>query len=430
MPNGSFHSTKVRDCSRTLSTCFQVFFCLGIHGIQVLGDGWISPTFSLQSIHQNLKLMIRVVLLFSLMTASLFTLATVRTVSNSPATLAQFTTIQAAIDASADSDTVYVYGSPNNYVGFTILDKRITVIGPGWAPDKNLPLTAIVEGAAIRNSPAGGSPDGSELQGLNFISDVNLSRNAIGGDISVNNVRIIRCQFNGTVSYGLGASGHLFEGNIFLNAINFSGTVTYQNFLFQNNYFFFSTCCLSSQVGGLVNSINVRFDHNLFTSSNNGGGNTVAVFGGNCRFLTFSNNIFNQANGGSNVSFSTFNNNITNNITLNSTNAISNATPWAVNSNVDGGGNVANTSPGMADQASVNAASSNPLLNFTIATGPANDSGSDGKDMGLLFDATGSLNWTNSRSSRIPRIFSFNITTPTVTPGGNLSVTVDARKSN
>lgn len=35
--------------------------------------------------------------------------ATVRTVSNTPATLGQFSTIQAAIDASADSDTVYVY---------------------------------------------------------------------------------------------------------------------------------------------------------------------------------------------------------------------------------------------------------------------------------------------------------------------------------
>jgi hypothetical protein len=118
---------------------------------------------------------------------------------------------------------------------------------------------------------------------------------------------------------------------------------------------------------------------------------------------------------------STFTNNITNNITLNSANATANGTPWAVNSNVDGGGNVTNQNPAMVDQAAVNAGSSNPGLNFTIASGSANNSGSDGKDMGLLFDSTGSL---------IPRIFSMNITTPTVTPGGNLSVTVDARRSN
>ncbi|MBK8289683.1 MAG: hypothetical protein IPK96_00800 [Flammeovirgaceae bacterium] len=183
-------------------------------------------------------------------------------------------------------------------------------------------------------------------------------------------------------------------------------------------------------ISGLTNSVNVRFDHNLFYSTNNSGGSTAPVFNGSNRFLTFSNNIFNQTNVGINVSLSTFSNNITNNITLNSTNAISNATPWAVNSNVDGGGNAANASPGMVDQTIINGNNGSPLLNFTIASGPANNTGSDGKDMGLLFDATGSLNWTNSRNSRLPRIFSMNITTPTVTPGGNLSVTVDARKSN
>jgi hypothetical protein len=176
--------------------------------------------------------------------------------------------------------------------------------------------------------------------------------------------------------------------------------------------------------------VNIRFDHNLFYSSNNSAGGTFSVFSSNCRFLTFSNNVFNQANVGNNVSFSTFTNNITNNITLNSANATSNATPWAVNSNVDGGGNIANQNPAMVNQTVINGNNNSPLLNFTIASGPANNSGSDGKDMGLLFDAVGSLNWANSNNSRLPRIFSMNITTPTVTPGGNLSVTVEARKSN
>ncbi|MBX2915453.1 MAG: hypothetical protein KF856_09320 [Cyclobacteriaceae bacterium] len=99
---------------------------------------------------------------------TVFSHATVRTVSSNPSTIGQFSTIQAAIDVSADGDTVYVYGSPNIYAGFDIVDKKITVIGPGWAPDKNLPLQAIVNGVNIRNSPAGGSPDGSELHGLSI----------------------------------------------------------------------------------------------------------------------------------------------------------------------------------------------------------------------------------------------------------------------
>jgi hypothetical protein len=356
--------------------------------------------------------------------------ATVRTVSSNPSTLGQFNNIQAAIDASSAGDTVYVYGSPNVYTGFTIADKNITVIGPGWSPDKNLPLQAVVDGAFIRNSPAGGSPDGSELHGLVFSNTVTVSRNAVAGDAGTNNIHLVRCQFNGAVQWDLASSGFLIEGCIFLNSQNFSGTATYQNFLFQNNMFFFSACCLGSQFSGLTNSVNVRFDHNLFYSSNNAGGGTIGVFNSNCRFLTFTNNIFNQANAGLNVSFSTFNNNITNNITLNSSNAASNATPWAVNSNVDGGGNVTNQNPQMAAQASVNSGNADGLLDFTIAAGPANNSGSDGKDMGLLFDAAGSLNWSNSRNGRIPRIFSMNITTPSVAPGGTLSVTVDARKSN
>ncbi len=371
----------------------------------------------------------RVILLLLTLGTGLGSFATVRTVSSNPSTLGQFSTIQAAIDASADSDTVYVYGSPNTYAAFTIQDKKITVIGPGWQPDKNLPLQAIVDAATLRNSPAGGSPDGSELHGLVFINTVRLSANVVSGDLAVANGRIVRCQFNSTVNWELGSTGFLLEGNIFYGRVTFSGSNTYQNFLFQNNMFFFQQF-ISGMVGGLTNSVNVRFDHNLFYSTNNSAGASIVIFETNCRFLSFTNNIFNQANVGIDVSLSTYANNITNNITLNTANATSNATPWALNGNVDGGGNVTNQSPGMVDQTIINGANGSPLLNFTIASGPANNSGSDGKDMGLLFDTTGSLNWTNSRNSRLPRIFSMNITTPTVTPGGNLSVTVDARKSN
>lgn len=356
--------------------------------------------------------------------------ATVRTVSSNPSTLGQFSTIQAAIDASNSGDSVYVYGSPNTYPGFSIVDKVITVIGPGWAPDKNLPLQAVVDGATIRNSPAGGSPDGSELHGLVFTGSVIASKNQVGGDIGVNNVRLIRCQFNSGPQWDIGSSGFLIEGCMFFGTLSFNASTTYQAFLFQNNMFFLSTCCIGSLISGLTNSVNVRFDHNLFFSSNNSGGGTVAAFSGNCRFLSISNNVFNQVNAGLNVSFSTFNNNITNNITLNSTNAVSNATPWATNSNVDGGGNVANQNPQLNAQTSVNSGNGTGLQDFSIAAGPANNSGSDGKDMGLLYDVTGSLNWTNSRNGRVPRIFSMNITTPSVAPGGTLSVTVDARKSN
>jgi hypothetical protein len=355
--------------------------------------------------------------------------ATVRTVSSNPSTVGQFNNIQAAIDASSDGDSIYVYGSPNIYASFLISDKRVTVIGPGWAPDKDLPLHAVVAGMAFRNTAASGTPDGSELQGLVFSNTVTISQ-AGGTNSAVNNLRIIRCQFNSSVGFDLASSDVLFEGNVFYNTTNFNGTLTYQNFLFQNNFYFHSVCCIGTMMNGLTNAVNVRFDHNVFTSSNNGAGGNAFFFGANCRFLSFSNNIFNQENAGNEVSFSTFTNNITNNALLNTANATSNATPWLVNSNVNGGGNVSNQNPQMADQANINAGGSSPLQNFTIAAGPANNSGADGKDMGLVFDTVGALNWTNSRNARTPRIYSMNITTPTVPQGGSLSVTVQARKSN
>jgi len=162
----------------------------------------------------------KLLILFSFLVFSLTLGATVRTVSNNPDNLAQFSVIQTAIDASADGDTVYVYGGPNIYAAFTILDKRITVIGPGWSPDKNLPHTAQVAGATIRDSPAGGSANGSELQGLIFTQAVTISRNQVGGDLPTNNLRIIRCAFHGSLNAELGAAGLLVEGCVFYNTLN------------------------------------------------------------------------------------------------------------------------------------------------------------------------------------------------------------------
>lgn len=342
--------------------------------------------------------------------------AAVRTVSNVPSTLAQFNTIQAAIDASANGDTVYVHGSPNQYAFFTLADKKVTIIGPGWSPDKNMPLQVIVQGAQLQNNLAAGDVAGSEIQGMIFTSNVEVAGSNAG--IATSNIRVIRCQFNSTVSVSTGSTGFLFEGNIFYNAVNFNGGATYTNFLFQNNLFYASVCCSGASITSLTNCVNVRFDHNLFY------GDGPVVFGSNCRFLTITNNIFNKRNPAANLSLSTFNNNITNQC------GATGDTAWIRNNNVDGGGNIAGQNPQMADQTSVDAANTNPLQNFTIAAGPANNAGSDGKDIGMLFDAVGTLNWTNSRNSRLPRIFSMNIINPTIAPGGTLNVAIDARKSN
>lgn len=340
--------------------------------------------------------------------------ATIRTVSNSPSTLAQFNTIQAAINASSSGDTVYVHGSPNAYAAFTITNKQLVIIGPGWSPNKNLPFTASVPGCAITGAASGNT----EIQGMVINSTIDINAN------HPDNLRFIRNQFvnmvlqvaQGAVTY----NGYLFEGNMFDNAqVQGTSSSTYQNFLFQNNYFYETGCCVSGNINGFTSSVNVLFNHNLWFGP---GSATRDCFSGNCRFMSITNNIFVRRNAANQNSLSTFNNNITFNAGTNN--------PWAVNGNVDAGGNVINLDPQMVDQAAVNAGTDNPLLDFTIAAGPANNTASDGKDMGLLFDATGSLNWTTSRTSRLPYIFSMNIVNPTIPAGGTLTVQVEARKNN
>jgi hypothetical protein len=349
---------------------------------------------------------------------ALFTQATIRTVSNVPSTLAQYNTIQAAIDASNNGDTVYVHGSPNAYSAFTISNKKITVIGPGWSPDKNLPLGASVPGITL----TGASAAGTEIQGLVITSTVDINTN------HPDNLKFIRNYFScgqllylsqGSVTY----IGYLFEGNIFDNSYLIASTSgTYQNFIFQNNYFYGNGGCVGTQLNGFTNSVNVLFNHNLFFGPSN---SVVDIFGSNCRFLTLTNNIFVHRNVGNQNSLSTFNNNITY-----YPNATAPTDPWLVNSNVNSGGNVSNQNPQMAAQSAVNAGTDNALADYTIAAGPANNSSSDGKDMGLLYDATGSLNWSTSRTSRLPFVYSMNITNPTIPQAGTLNVQVEARKNN
>lgn len=361
------------------------------------------------------KIMKKLYFLLTLSVICISSFATIRTVSNVPTGVAQFNTIQEAIDASVSGDSVYVSGSPNTYSAFTINGKKIAVFGVGWSPDKQLSLVTYVNGCAL----AGSSAAGSELHGIVFVSTININ------DIGINDLKFIRNRFyhltiSITPSTGGNISNYLFEGNWFDNSnVNSSTSYSLSNFLFHNNIFYESGCCVNGNISGFTNIVNVLFDHNLWYGPS---GATRDCFSGNCRFLTISNNIFVERNAANQNSLSTFNNNITFQTGAD--------TAWAFNSNVDGGGNKPAKDPKMAAQTNVNSGENNPLLDFTISTGPANNAASDGKDMGLLYDAIGSLNWLNSRASRLPFIYSMNVTTPVVTPGGTVTVSVEARKNN
>lgn len=338
--------------------------------------------------------------------------ATVRSVNNSPGTVAQYTTIQAAVNASANGDTIYVHGSSVQYAGFTITDKRLVVIGPGWSPMQSfMPYPATVLDLAINGS---GSSN-TEIQGLTFLTAVTITSAS-----HPNNLRFIRNRLT-TVTMGTGSvtyNGYLFEGNWFTNSgLNVAQGCYYTNFIIRNNVFYANGATASAY--GFYNSVSVIFDHNLFYGPSNGSTN---VFAGNCRGLLITNNIFVRRNAAASNTNSVFHKNITFNAGVDN--------PWDSAYGNSGTGNIANQDPQMADQSAVNSGSTDLLLNFTIASGPANNNGTDTKDIGLLFDSTGSLNWTNSRMSRLPFVSSMNISNPSIPAGGTLNVQVEAKKNN
>jgi hypothetical protein len=341
--------------------------------------------------------------------------ATVRTVSNNPSTIAQFNTIQAAIDVSGNGDTIYVQGSPTRYPGFTIQDKRLIIMGPGWYPAQNFqPFKATIETNVNINGVASRK---TELQGLDFFSSVSILSTA------PDSLRFIRNQFEGAIYLGfttVAYNGWLFEGNWFDKSfMSLGAQVVVTNFLFQNNICY--AISTNGNFTGFLNVQHVYFDHNLWYGPS--GTNTAPCFGGASKGMNFSNNIFVHRNAATNNTNSVFNHNITYGAGTNN--------PWDISfSNSDDGGNIADQDPQMANQSLVNSGFDLPAMNLQIAAGPADNSGSDGKDMGLLYDATGSLNWSNSNMSRIPVMIGMSISNPTITAGGTLNVQVDARRNN
>ena len=354
--------------------------------------------------------------------------AVVHTVNNAQNGGAQFTTINDAIAAAAMGDTIYVHGSPITYAAFTIKDKKLTIMGPGWAPQKNNPVRAIIASAIIQNSNASNpanTSNGTEIHGLVFNGAVSISLNSIF-DTPVSNIRLDRCEFRGGIDLAYGASNYIIENCYITGSIarvSLGSTSSYSNFLFQNNIFRINDFN-NGFFANFLNISNFIFNHNLFMTNAPGTTGSIAS-NTTAKNLTFSNNIFVNINLNTGLQFCTFNNNLTYYPALAALSA-----PWTLNNNIDGGNNLNNVNPQIAAQTSVNTGVDNIIADFTIAAGPANNAGNDGKDLGLLFDATGSLNWVSARGARLPFIFSMNITNPTVSPGTNLSVEVTAKKNN
>jgi len=227
--------------------------------------------------------------------------ATIRTVNNQSGSDADFTTVAAAISASAVGDTVYVQPSPTAYVSAT-LDKRIVLMGPGHNP------TFSPYNSTINTLTIGAGADNAVVKGLVLAS---LQSTA---SITVNNLLFSGCQFvnysASPISLSIGTFNNwVFEGDVFICgsvAANFgyvgSNTVIRNCYFHTNSATFTLTNVSSGTVvdhciintfntnnyyGSLVgNNVEIKNSVLITTAQNNYGANY------NCGTCNFHNNIY------------------------------------------------------------------------------------------------------------------------------------------
>lgn len=356
--------------------------------------------------------LIPIVLILSITTSQ----ATIHTVSNDPNRPGQFTTIMAALNAANPGDTVYVSGSATPYSESVVINKRIVLIGAGYNSSNQLNLsTVLTSNLTLNKDNLGNDASGSVIMGFKM-PDLRYSGQP------TSNIQILRNQFTGSISvYGNNWS---IINNLTWGISGYSPT----NVLIQGNI-------ITTGISGGFSQPSVIIDHNLFLYNNF----SWAISG--VQFATISNNIF--ACPPSTAFFSgVTSNSFVNNLT--SSSVISNTSP--TNSFAGGpntsSGNFVGTNPGFVN-APVNGGVSlgyvyDPNANYRLqSTSPGKNAGTDGTDLGIYggpfpFPSGGApgSGFDTSAPPPIPKVTTMNIQNPSLVPGAQLKVTIQATVNN
>ncbi len=215
--------------------------------------------------------------------------------SNAGSTAKDFTNLQSAHDGASAGDTLYLIGSPVNYITTKVtVTKRLIIIGPGYFLNEN-PDTQTNVASAFLNNTAGGvceelefaaGSEGSVLMGVHIIGRL---------VVSANNILIKRNLIRQEVGCNLSQV-----------SINASNVLFVQNYVDGNlNNTSYGVVHLTAGLSGIVVANNY-----LFHSCNGCGGGVAALISPpTSALLEVSNNIF---VGGLNVSNTIVQNNFFN----------------------------------------------------------------------------------------------------------------------
>lgn len=341
---------------------------------------------------------------------------------------AQYTGVQAALDAAAVGDTIYVHGSPTSYGSFTVR-KRLVLIGAGYKSINEQNLATIVSTISLYREAGVADASGSVFCGFSMTGGLN--GNAGTGGLPINNIRVFR---NFIQSLNAGGSSAVNDGWLIYNNIisALSGAGSFgraRNIGIYNNII----------TGGIswMQEPSVIIDHNLFL------GSYVLT---SITYATISNNIFVRSSNeiilGGTVLHCIFTNNISNLILIGPAAQYSPSNTFEATFLGAGGGmntgsgNIVGVDVQLENVTNLNNYSD--LFNYRLkSTSPAKGKGSDGTDLGIYappypFPSGGPIGSGYDTSARppIPQVLEVNIQTPTVNPNGSINVKVRAAVNN
>jgi len=343
--------------------------------------------------------------------------ATVYTVSNVPNSIANFTTINAAIIAATDGDTIYVQPSNTTYGSIT-LNKSLVMIGSGAWPEGQSGQRSMVSTFSVSATASG-----STIKGFDITSSISASGVITGLTVEFNRL--------GTMFFSGVSSNVVVRNNLFSTTttgiIGSSSTCT--NFLISNNIFRINS------TGNVLSFTNAASNGNLFANNIVHSTSTSNPIRG-ARYFTVIDNII--YGGGSPAATDAIQDcNISHNLFFGNYTL---AGVFAVSSN--GANNLFGTS--FSDVFTEISAINNlwlyaptaPFTDFNLPVGsPAIGSGTGGNDMGIYagpspwMDNPAGAARTYYPGARIPEIYEF-VSPGVAAPNSTMQIQIKARNAN
>ena len=383
------------------------------------------------------KAHIKLLFLATLLMLSFVSKAAIIIVSNNPNIPGQYTSLQAAIDAAAPDDTLYVQGSVTSYGDVTIT-KKLSIIGSGMLPDNTSHLGTTLGNVFYRVSADGtSSSSGSSITGCNIYVLYLCVTNVVNNSYStmVNNITVSRNRISAIMSNGYGSANSSYTGihiynniigtlavdrlggnsvvnnNIFINGVQSTGYIDAGNWVLVNNLIGdrISGCYNASIINNIIYSGASYYNNN---SSNH--------------YCNFTKNLFYSYN---NYQFAS---NFLNNTDNNDYNTTY--------------GNILNQVPGFVKYTisdpiysySVSQPPSAPFVDFHLnSDSPGKNYGTDGTDIGIYGGTTPYVEGATSDSRyryfpmpAMPQMLDLTITNPSIPANSTLNVNFTAEKKN